>query len=123
MVSGHAPQNPVQDRYGLAYVGALVEHHAFRPLAHRSVAYLARELTLGDATPEEDESIECRLVPLSQVLFGSDYPYLAIDQDGNDLASVKLSEAQLDAIERSNALTLLPRFAGISFADKHSKPP
>ncbi len=30
--------------------------------------YLARGLKAGDAHPEEDESIECRLVPLSQAL-------------------------------------------------------
>ncbi len=30
--------------------------------------YLARGLRAGDAQPEEDESIECRLVPLSQAL-------------------------------------------------------
>ena len=30
--------------------------------------YLARDLALGEATPEEDESIECKLVPLSQAI-------------------------------------------------------
>ena len=30
--------------------------------------YLARDLTLGEAQPEEDESIECHLVPLSQAI-------------------------------------------------------
>jgi len=30
--------------------------------------YLARELTLGEAQPEEDESIECKLVPLSETI-------------------------------------------------------
>jgi ADP-ribose pyrophosphatase len=30
--------------------------------------YLARELTLGQAQPEEDESIECHLVPLSEAI-------------------------------------------------------
>jgi ADP-ribose pyrophosphatase len=30
--------------------------------------YLARDLTLGQAQPEEDECIECQLVPLSQVV-------------------------------------------------------
>jgi ADP-ribose pyrophosphatase len=30
--------------------------------------FMARELTLGDAQPEEDESIECHLVPLSQAI-------------------------------------------------------
>ncbi len=30
--------------------------------------YLARKLTSGDAQPEEDESIECQLMPLSQTI-------------------------------------------------------
>src|ERR1017187_3703989 len=30
--------------------------------------YLARGLTAGDAQPEEDESIECQLTPLSEAL-------------------------------------------------------
>lgn len=30
--------------------------------------YLARDLTLGEAAPEEDESIECHLIPLSQAI-------------------------------------------------------
>lgn len=30
--------------------------------------YLARELTLGEAEPEDDESIECKLVPLSEAV-------------------------------------------------------
>ncbi len=30
--------------------------------------YLARDLTLGEAAPEEDESIECKLLPLSQAI-------------------------------------------------------
>ena len=30
--------------------------------------YLARELTLGEAEPEDDESIECHLVPLSEAI-------------------------------------------------------
>ena len=30
--------------------------------------YLARELTTGDAQPEEDESIECHLIPLSEAV-------------------------------------------------------
>lgn len=48
------------------------------------------------------------LAPLSQVLFGSDYPYLTIAQNLEDMASAGLSPAQIRAIERDNALALLP---------------
>ena len=50
-----------------------------------------------------------KLVPLSQVLFGSDYPYLG--QNLESMAQVGLSQAELRAIDRENALALLPRLA------------
>ena len=52
------------------------------------------------------------LVPLSQVLFGSDYPYLTIAQNLEDLSTCGLSSAQCLAIDRNNALALLPRLVG-----------
>jgi predicted TIM-barrel fold metal-dependent hydrolase len=48
------------------------------------------------------------LVPLSQVLFGSDYPYLTVAQNFDDLGKCGLSEAQRHAIESGNTLQLLP---------------
>jgi predicted TIM-barrel fold metal-dependent hydrolase len=48
------------------------------------------------------------LVPLSQVLFGSDYPYLTVAQNFDDLGGCGLSEAQRHAIESGNTLQLLP---------------
>jgi predicted TIM-barrel fold metal-dependent hydrolase len=52
-----------------------------------------------------------KLVPLSQVLFGSDYPYLTVEQNLESMAQVGLSQAELRAIDRENALALLPRLA------------
>jgi 6-methylsalicylate decarboxylase len=52
-----------------------------------------------------------KLVPLSQVLFGSDYPYLTVGQNLESMAQVGLSQAELRAIDRENALALLPRLA------------
>ncbi len=52
------------------------------------------------------------LVPLSQVLFGSDYPYLTVAQNLEDIANSKLTPAQCLAIDRANALALFPRLAG-----------
>jgi len=49
--------------------------------------------------------------PMSQVLFGTDYPFepsIAPTLEG--LKTVGFSEAELHAIERDNALALLPRF-------------
>jgi predicted TIM-barrel fold metal-dependent hydrolase len=52
-----------------------------------------------------------KLVPVSQVLFGSDYPYLTVAQNLDSMAKVGLSEADLRAIDRGNALSLLPRLS------------
>jgi predicted TIM-barrel fold metal-dependent hydrolase len=48
------------------------------------------------------------IVPLSHLLFGSDYPFWAPDVTIKGLAGLKLSAADLQAIERDNALKLLP---------------
>jgi len=51
------------------------------------------------------------LVPISQVLFGTDYPFVhSIARTLEGLKTVGFSEAELQAIERDNALALLPRF-------------
>jgi ADP-ribose pyrophosphatase len=47
--------------------------------------YLARGLTSGDAEPEEDESIECQLVPLSQAI---EMVFSGTIQDGKTIAGV-----------------------------------
>lgn len=47
-------------------------------------------------------------VPISQVLFGTDAPYFGLDMNLQTLRSNHLSNKQLFAIERENALRLLP---------------
>jgi 6-methylsalicylate decarboxylase len=51
-------------------------------------------------------------VPVSQVLFGSDYPYLTIAQNLEGFAALGLGAAERRAIDRGNAERLLPRFKG-----------
>jgi predicted TIM-barrel fold metal-dependent hydrolase len=48
-----------------------------------------------------------KLVPVSQVTYGTDYPYFPLDQN-KDLATLGLSTADVQAIESGNALRLLP---------------
>jgi predicted TIM-barrel fold metal-dependent hydrolase len=48
------------------------------------------------------------VVPMSHLLFGSDYPFWAPETTIDGLAGLKLSAADLRAIERDNALKLLP---------------
>jgi predicted TIM-barrel fold metal-dependent hydrolase len=50
-----------------------------------------------------------KYVPLTQVMFGSDYPYVKVTENAADLAGAGLSGAELKAIETENALRLLPR--------------
>jgi predicted TIM-barrel fold metal-dependent hydrolase len=54
-----------------------------------------------------------RLVPATQVMFGTDFPFLAsIPYTVDPLRSHGLSSADLEAIECGTALRLFPRFAG-----------
>jgi predicted TIM-barrel fold metal-dependent hydrolase len=49
------------------------------------------------------------IVPMSHLLFGSDFPFWDPDVTIKGLAGLKLSAADLQAIERDNALKLLPK--------------
>jgi len=51
------------------------------------------------------------LVPTTQILFGSDNPYVPLGVTANGLAQLGLSSADLQAIGRDNALALLPNLA------------
>jgi predicted TIM-barrel fold metal-dependent hydrolase len=48
------------------------------------------------------------IVPMSHLLYGSDYPFWAPEVTIKGLAELKLSAADLHAIERDNAMKLLP---------------
>ena len=49
-----------------------------------------------------------KLVPVSQITYGSDYPYFAFDQR-HELPKLGLSTADVQAIESGNAARLMPR--------------
>ncbi|HLI98352.1 MAG TPA: amidohydrolase family protein [Bradyrhizobium sp.] len=49
------------------------------------------------------------LVPMSQILFGSDFPYRPLGESADTLPQLGLSETDLAAIGRDNAIKLLPR--------------
>jgi predicted TIM-barrel fold metal-dependent hydrolase len=51
-----------------------------------------------------------KLVPTSQITFGSDYPYFPLAQ-WQSLRALGLSEAELDAIGSANAMRLVPRIS------------
>ncbi|HTS42394.1 MAG TPA: amidohydrolase family protein [Xanthobacteraceae bacterium] len=49
-----------------------------------------------------------KLAPVSQITYGTDYPYFPLDQNKN-LNELKLSAADMKAIESGNAARLIPR--------------
>ncbi len=52
-----------------------------------------------------------RLVPVSQIVYGTDFPYRTSIEHVENLATCGFSAAELRAIERDNARALLPRLA------------
>ena len=50
-----------------------------------------------------------KLIPESQVVFGSDYPYVPIDMQAAALRQLGLPEATVRGIESGNAMNLVPR--------------
>ena len=53
-----------------------------------------------------------KLVPVSQIMFGSDFPYRDGTEAGDGLDDYPFSTADRAAINRGNALTLMPQLAG-----------
>lgn len=53
-----------------------------------------------------------KFTSVSQVLFGTDYPYVSVVENANDLMKAGLSPADLRAIERDNAVRLMPQLKG-----------
>jgi 6-methylsalicylate decarboxylase len=52
-----------------------------------------------------------KVVPMSQIVFGSDFPYRAAEEHVTGLrASRMFTDKEMEAVDRGNALRLLPRF-------------
>jgi predicted TIM-barrel fold metal-dependent hydrolase len=66
--------------------------------------------TAFSANPHAFASL-LKLVPASQILLGTDFPFRTGPDNVAGLATCGLSPADLQAIERDNALRLLPRLA------------
>ena len=72
-------------------------------------AELARQYyDTANATSAPAMAALLKLVPVSQVTYGTDYPYFPLDQN-NKLAAIGLSATDMKAIESSNAARLIPR--------------
>jgi len=63
-------------------------------------------------TNPEAMSALSKLIPISHIVFGTDFPYLTAADQIRDLKACDVfSDADLQKIENENALALLPRFA------------
>ena len=52
------------------------------------------------------------LVPTSQIMFGSDNPFVPLATTAEGFTRLGLSAAEVQAIGRDNAIRLIPRLAG-----------
>jgi predicted TIM-barrel fold metal-dependent hydrolase len=50
-----------------------------------------------------------KYVPVAQVLFGSDYPFVSVTENVSDIGKLALAADDQKAIERDNALRLITR--------------
>jgi predicted TIM-barrel fold metal-dependent hydrolase len=50
-------------------------------------------------------------VPASQILFGTDYPFVRVETNISELQQRQLSPSELAAIQRDNVLRLMPQLA------------
>jgi predicted TIM-barrel fold metal-dependent hydrolase len=66
----------------------------------------------ANATHPSSMASLLKLVPESQVVFGSDYPYVPMDTQAAAIRKLGLSDATARAIENGNAINLLPRLKG-----------
>jgi len=102
-------------------------------LSYRINAYAARHKEIADRNPDgalaafkklyydvanstnpPAMSAILSLVPLSQILFGSDYPYVQIPVTTGGLDKLNYSAHNVAAINRDNALALFPRLKGVT---------
>ena len=67
---------------------------------------------IANATNSSSLAALMNLVPTSQIVFGSDYPYRAIAPTAGGWDKYPVSEEIRRAVNRENALKLFPRFTG-----------
>ncbi|HXP31549.1 MAG TPA: amidohydrolase family protein [Stellaceae bacterium] len=67
--------------------------------------------TAGIANPVAIAALS-KFAPMTQILFGSDFPFWPIAWIAEGLRGLELSVSDLQAIERDNALRLFPKYRG-----------
>ncbi len=66
--------------------------------------------TAGSANPIQIQALKL-LVPASQVVFGTDFPFGNVTNTANGVQTSGLSAAELEGVFRENAARFLPRYA------------
>jgi 6-methylsalicylate decarboxylase len=79
---------------------------------HGAVAEFTRlYYDTANATAAPSMAALMAMAPVSQIVFGSDYPYFSLEENVAGLAKIRLGAADRQAINRGNMARLLPRFA------------
>lgn len=89
---------------------------ALASCAPNGVLHELRKLNydIANATNSSSLAALMNLVPASQMLFGSDYPYRAVAPTAEGWDKYPVSDEIRRAVNRGNALRLFPRFSGTS---------
>jgi predicted TIM-barrel fold metal-dependent hydrolase len=65
----------------------------------------------ADAAYAPSKAAIVNYVPMSQILFGTDYPFVCVETDVDELHQRQLASSDLAAIQRGNVLRLMPQLA------------
>ena len=102
----------------LPMVAGRIEHYstlpAFKEKVPNGFDYELKRLyyEIANAAYKPSMAAITNMVPTSQIMFGTDFPLVAIDDTANGLRSLGLPPAELQAIARGNALGLFPPLKG-----------
>jgi predicted TIM-barrel fold metal-dependent hydrolase len=97
-----------------ARVNAFVKRHSdISQRVPKGAPFELKKLYYDVANSTNPSSISAltNLVPVSQMLFGSDFPYVPAAVTANGLDHLTMSRADLRALNHDNALRLFPRLA------------
>ena len=92
--------------------GYFQAHSALASCAPNGVLYELKKLNydIANATNSSSLAALMNLVPTTQILWGSDFPYRAVGPTANGWDNYQVSSAIKQAVNRDNALKLFPRF-------------
>jgi predicted TIM-barrel fold metal-dependent hydrolase len=102
----------------LPMVAGRIEHYstlpAFKDKVPNGFDYELKRLyyEIANAAYKPSMAAITNMVPTSQIMFGTDFPLVAIDDTANGLRNLGLAPTDVQAIARGNAIGLFPRLKG-----------